>query len=174
MDFYEYWIGKNIDLNNIWNIFDEGQGSIDKYKSMEVYILHLQFEYDQNLPLFNHEVISKTIKSLFHDLKKECFSDSEYSNLGPIFLYEIDRSSAIWTFLAELKPLVIFNTILSAVLLWQKVEGQSLDNLNKKIDIIKNLYPHASDLDIQDFIKAWTFLGRNKVLKRLAEQGLKK
>lgn len=174
MDFYEYWIGENIDLENIWEIFDEGKIYVEKYNSMEVYLFRLQFNHALNLPLFDHEAISKTIKSLFHDLKKECFSDLEYNRLGPIFLYEINRGSAIWTFLAELKPLLIFSTVLSTALLWGKLEGQSLNNLNKKIDIIRKLYPDASDLDVQDFINAWTFIGRKKVLNRLAKQGLEK
>ncbi len=173
MDFYEYRIGKGIDIENIWSIFDEGKGYIEKYKSMEVYALRLQFDSALNLPLFDHEAISKTVKSLFHDLKKECLPESEYDHFGPIFLYEINRGSAIWTFVAELKPLLILSTVLSIALIWRKYEGQSTDNLNKKIDYIRKLYPRAPVLDIQDFTHAWTAIGRKKVLKRLAEQGLK-
>lgn len=176
MDFYEYWIGKNIDLENMWNIFEDGNGYIEKYRSTEVYMLRLHFHnYSSDLPLFDHEVISKTIKGLFHDLKKECLSESEYDRFGPIFLYEINRGSSIWTFLAELKPLLIFGVGLGTAMLWKwnEFEGKNLDNLNKKIDIIKKLHPNASNLDIQDFLSAWTFIGRNKVLERLAKQGLK-
>lgn len=81
MDFYEYWIGENIDLENVWKIFEEGQGYIEKYKSIEVYMLRLEFETNApQLPLFDHEAISKTVKSVFHDLKKECLPQ-QYNNL---------------------------------------------------------------------------------------------
>ncbi len=172
MDFYEYWIGKNIDLENIWKIFDEGKGYIEKYKSMEVYMLRLKFENSNSqLPLFDQEAVSKTIKSVFHDLKIECLPD-RYNSLGPIFLYEINRGSDIWSFLAEISPTIV----LSAALLWLKFENKCLDNLEKKMSIaekLKNLFPHATDVDIQDFIKAWTFIGRNKVINRLYSRGLK-
>jgi len=177
MDFYEYWIGRDIDLENIWEIFDEGKGYIEKYKAREAYMLRLHFDgYSSDLPLFDHEAILKTIKGLFHDLKKECLTESEYDHFGPIFLYDVNRGSSILTFLAELKPLVMFALGLAAAILWkwEELEGKNLDNLSKKIDIIKKLYPHASDLDVQNFIKALTFIGRNKVIERLAQQGLKK
>jgi hypothetical protein len=173
MDFYEYWIGKDINLDEVWSSFD--QGYIDKYRSMEVYMLRLEFDkYTTNLPLFDQEAIVKTIKSLFHDFKKECLSSAEYDSLGPIFLYEINRGSAIWTFLAELKPLVLFSTVISAAWIWAKYEGQSLDNLDKKLSIIKKHFPQASDIDIEEFTNAHTFIGRKKVIKRLLNQGLKK
>jgi hypothetical protein len=175
MNFYEYWIGKDIDLAEVWKAFDEGKGYIEKYKTMEVYMLRIGFEnYSSNSPLFDHEAVSKTIKSLFHDFKRECLSDSEYNEFGPIFIYEINRGSALWSFLAELKPLLVFSTVLSAALLWKKFEGQSLNNLEKKISIIKKYFPQATDIDVKNFVNAWTFLGRKKVLNKLIEQGLKK
>ena len=173
MDFYEYWIGKNIDLENVWNIFDEGKDYIEKYKSMEVYMLRLEFDNNNSkLPLFDHEAVSKTIKSVFHDLKKECLPQ-DYDNLGPIFLYEINRGSDIWSFLAELSPAII----LSAALLWLRFDNQCLNNLDKRMSIaekLKKLFPQATDIDVQDFVKAWTFVGRERVIKRLSDRGLKR
>lgn len=175
MNFSEYWIGENIDLENIWQIFDEGKGYIEKYKSMEVYMLQLQFDSPSNLPLFDYEAISKTIKSLFHDLKRECLSSSEYNRLGPIFLYEINRGSAIWSFLAELSPIIILGYVLFSK--WLDLDNKSLDNLDKRMSIAEKLkkhFPQATDIDIQKFIKASNYRDRNRIIKRLYDRGLKK
>jgi hypothetical protein len=172
MGFYEYWIGKDIDYDEIWRVFDEGQGYIEKFKHMEVYFVRFTFDkYSSNLPLFDNEAIYKTIKGLYHDVKKECLTDKEYNEYGPIFLYGVDRGSGIYEFLGELKPVLL----LSIPLTLYKIVSMDLNNIDKKISIIKNHFPNATNLDIEEFIKAWTFLGRKKVITRLLrEQKLKK
>lgn len=176
MPFYEYWIGRNIDYDALWKDFDEGQGYIDKFNSMEVHLLRLTFQnFPSHLPLFNYEAISKTVKGTFHDIKKECLSTVEYEHAGPIFLYKIDRGSAEWSFLAELNPLLMYGTALvSAIYAYQKMTKQSLENAEKKLSILKSHFPDASPLDAQAFLKALTPLGRHKVMSRLIEQRLYK
>lgn len=34
MSFYEYWIGKDINLKQLWDDYERGTGYMDKYKAM--------------------------------------------------------------------------------------------------------------------------------------------
>lgn len=176
MSFYEYWIGKSIDFEGLWDDFENGQCYIEKYKTMRVHLLRLTFNrYTPDLPLFNHEAIFKTVKGTFHDLKRDCLPRNEYESFGPLFLYEASRGSELCLFLAELKPLLLYGSALvSAVYTYQKITQKSLENTEKKLFILKTYFPSASDLDAQAFMKAVTPMGRNKVLKKLIEQGLHK
>jgi hypothetical protein len=66
----EYWIGKDVSFRSAWEDFESGLEYIDKYHTMEVYLIRLTLEqYPSTLPLFNHEAVFKTIKGYFHDLK---------------------------------------------------------------------------------------------------------
>ncbi|OGF48608.1 MAG: hypothetical protein A2231_11485 [Candidatus Firestonebacteria bacterium RIFOXYA2_FULL_40_8] len=181
MNHFEYWIGEGINSERIWDNYDKGQAYIEKFKSTETYMLCLKFNASSNLPLFNHEAVYKTIKSLFHDLKKECLPDSEYNKLGPIYLYEIKRGSAEWKFVAELKPLILLSLILlPKVAKWIQDykntcldnENKSLDNLEKRLSIIKRHFPRAGNIDTKQFIKARTDTDRTNIINKLLDQGL--
>ncbi|HEY4944371.1 MAG TPA: hypothetical protein VII56_23285 [Rhizomicrobium sp.] len=121
----EYWIGKGIDYKSLWSAYDRGKGYQEKFYSTRAHLIRIEFK-DPNLkePLFNHEVIYKTIKGLFHDLKKANLSADEYANAAPIFLYRIDRGSSVWEFLGELRQLLTLGTTLSD----QQTIGQGLKN----------------------------------------------
>src|SRR3989304_10631786 len=117
MSFDEYWIGKGIDFDEIWSIYDEGQGYIQKYTSMEVHVLQLTFDqYSTKFPLFNFEAVLKTSKGVFHNLKKNYLSQGEYNQAGPLFFYDVCRSSEKWRFLGEIKPLILFG-----ISLWNQI-----------------------------------------------------
>lgn len=86
MSFYEYWIGKSIDLEGLWDDFENGQCYIEKYKTMRVHLLRLTFNhYTPDLPLFNHEAISKTVKDTFHDLKRVVYQEMSMKVLAHSF-----------------------------------------------------------------------------------------
>ncbi len=109
MSVEQYWIGKDIDIEDVWRDFESGSSRYqDKFKKMETHLIDFVFDYpDKSLPLFNHEAIYKTIKSYYHDVKKIYFSTEEYNEFGPIFLYEIGRGSQILSFLTELTPMLV-------------------------------------------------------------------
>lgn len=138
--FYEYWIGKGIDLRKYWNAYRNGKGYMQKFTDMECYVLEITFETPpKHLPLFNLEPVYKTIKSYYHELKKDILSPNEYNSAGPLFIYEINRGSGIWTFLGELWYTLVLGTTLSE----EKIKGQRLDNLEKKLRMLKEYFGDA-------------------------------
>ena len=87
--FYEYWIGKGINLRKYWSAYKGGQGYMRKFEEMQCYVLEITFETPlKHFPLFNLEPIYKTIKSYYHELKKDILSRDEYGSAGPLFIYE--------------------------------------------------------------------------------------
>lgn len=73
-----------------------------------MHLLRLTFGgYPRHLPLFDHEVIYKTIKATFRDVKEACLTPEDYDDAAPMFLYRVDRGSGIYEFFAELKPLIL-------------------------------------------------------------------
>ncbi len=151
----EYWIGKGIDVKSIWNAFDRGRGYEDKYKSMRVHLLRIRFEKpQQHLPLFSHEAIFKTVKAYFHELKSVCLSHDEYAVAGPLFLYEVNRQSAEYTWLGELRQLLLFGTTLAD----EKLVGQQIDNLDRKLSFLRNHFDLSAirEEDFRAFMRART------------------
>lgn len=162
--YYEYWIGKDTNYEQLWNDYERGADVYrDKFKSMKVFLIKFKFKYpNKKLPLFNLEVIIKTIKGLYHDFKdprNNFLSESEYNNEGPIFVYSIERNSFDPNFLIVGGKAVIFLMFVCKQYLdikgqllknkgeKLKNEGLELDNLMKKFDLIKKV----SDYD--DVIK---------------------
>lgn len=139
--FEEYWIGKDIDLRKYWAAYRNGEGYMRKFEEMQSYVLEITFETPpKHLPLFNLEPIYKTIKGYYHELKKDILSANEYNSAGPLFIYEINRGSGIWTFLGELWYTLVLGTTLSE----EKIKGQRLDNLDKKLRILKEYFGEAN------------------------------
>jgi hypothetical protein len=135
--FYEYWIGKDINLKKYWTAYKEGQGYIQKFDDMKCHVFEITFEIPpKHLPLFNLEPIYKTLKSYYHELKEDILSKNEYGSVGPLFIYEINRGSGIWTFLGELWYILVLGTTLSE----EKIKGQRLDNLEKKLRMLKEYF----------------------------------
>ena len=172
MSMYEYWIGKNVDFRSVWNDFESGLGYIEKYNSMEVHLIRLTFEqYPSDLPLFNHEAVLKTIKGYFHDLKRICLTHQEYSVAGPLFIYDVRRDSGIWSFLGELRQLLLLGTTLAD----EKIVGQKIDNIDKKLKIISDYFGNSGALypeDFRQFMEANTPRELENAVQKLFQQKL--
>jgi hypothetical protein len=168
---YEYWIGRDVDFRKVWNDYESGLGYIDKYHSMEVYLIRITFkQYSSDLPLFNHEAVYKTLKGYFHELKLQCLSQQEYNVAGPLFLYDVERASGKWSFLGELRHLILLGTTLTE----EKIFGQRIENFQKKLQILREnfgdryIYPQ----DFQNFMAANTGRDVQLALENLYMQGL--
>jgi hypothetical protein len=146
MSFYEYWIGQNIDLNAAWRDYEEGAGYERKFRQAKCHLLEIEFETPPTPdPLFSFEAVFKTTKRYFHDMKQACLSPREYDEAAPLYFYGVARGSAIWQWLGELRQLLLFGTTLGD----EKVVGQTLDNLDKKLSILHKYF--GSDVNPKDF-----------------------
>ena len=146
MSFYEYWIGRDIDLNEIWRAYEEGAGYEQKFRRTKCHLLEIEFEIPPATdPLFSFEAVFKTTKRYFHDLKRQCLSPREYDDSAPLYFYGVMRGSSIWQWLGELRQLLLFGTTLGD----EKVVGQTLDNLDKKLSILSKYF--GSDVNPKDF-----------------------
>jgi hypothetical protein len=179
MSFYEYWIGKGINLRQLWEDYEQGTGYIDKYRGMDVHLVQFTFKDPPvSLPLFNLEVVLKTMKAYFHEIKVLSLSQEEYNEAGPLFVYEINRGSAIWSFLASLRHLVLFGTTLAD----EQLKNLMFDNELKKLEIvdkkIKVLRKHFGDSinpeDFRNFLAANKEPGLQIAVNKLLSQGIEK
>jgi hypothetical protein len=170
MDRAEYWIGKGVDYRSVWESFEEGSGYIDKFHSMQVHLLRIQFALPAiSDPLFNQEAIYKTIKGYFHDFKQHVLTSRQYQEAGPLFLYGIDRGSGIWNFLGEIEPLIPFGATLAEEL----IIGQHIKNLTAKLDFLKvHFGPDVSPELFEAFMKARTPEALDDALCRMYGQRL--
>jgi hypothetical protein len=171
MSINEYWIGEGIDVRDVWNDYDGGRAYEQKFRNMRVHLIRLTFDSPASIPLFNHDAIYKTVKRYFHDLKMLCFSRSDYEQAGPLFLYKIDRGSTVWEFLGELRQMLLFGTTLSD----QKLIGQRLDNVDKKLAILKNHFGvSARPEDFRAFMQAQAVPDLEEAVQRMIDQGLRR
>lgn len=173
MSIEEYWIGRGIDYQAVWQSYEDGFAYIEKFRTMRVHLLQIELrELPLYLPLFNHEAVYKTIKGYFHDLKQQCLSRDEYSAAGPLFLYSVERASGIWSFLGELPQLLL----LGATLADEKVMGQQLENLDMKLSILRKYFGEAtvSRNAFQAFMCANTPSQLQIAVDRLISEGIDK
>lgn len=174
MPLEQYWIGKGLNLEEVWQDFDSGTAYMAKVENTQNHLLRLTFSgHPKHLPLFDHEAIYKTVKGTFHDIKAECLSPRAYNAAAPIFLYRVDRGSEIFEFLAELQPLLPYLAALGAAMMWHR----NALNIDARMDernwkFIRSNFPRANDSDLAAYMKAWSTWGRRRVLARLIEQGL--
>jgi hypothetical protein len=146
MSFYEYWIGRDANLDAIWRDYEEGAGYERKFRQTTCHLLEIEFVTPPaSDPLFAFEAVFKTTKRYFHDMKRLCLSPREYDEAAPLYFYGVGRGSAIWQWLGELRQLILFGTTLSD----EKVVGQTLDNLDKKLSILSKYF--GSDVNPKDF-----------------------
>lgn len=169
---YEYWIGKGINYDKIWDAYDKGSQYIQKYHSMRVYLIRLTFnQHSIDLPLFNFEAVYKTVKGYFHDLKQLCFNQSEYESAGPLFLYSVERASGIWTFVGELRQLILLGTTLAD----EKAIGEKLDNWDRKFQLLHKYFGESiSKEDFDRFMNAGTPRQIDGAVKHLIAQKIEK
>ncbi|MBN1808254.1 MAG: hypothetical protein JW909_04240 [Planctomycetes bacterium] len=170
----KYWIGKGLDLEQLWQDYDDGQGYIQKVAGSELHLLRLTFaNHPAHLPLFDHEAIYKTVKGTFHEVKAECLTREAYDRAAPIFLYRVDRGSGIFEFLAQFDPLMTWVVALGAAATWYRralSDDQELDK--RRLTFIRANFPNASASDVRAYMRAWTTFGRRRVLHRLIGQEL--
>lgn len=173
MSIEEYWIGRGINYQAVWQSYEDGLAYIEKFHTMRVHILQIELrEFPSDLPLFNHEAVYKTIKGYFHDLKQQCLPRDEYSAAGPLFLYSVERASGVWSFLGELPQLLL----LGATLADEKVMGQQLENLDMKLSILSKYFGEAavSRDAFQAFMRANTPSQLKIAVERLISEGIDK
>jgi len=170
--FYEYWIGKDINLKKYWAAYKDGKGYRDKFTDMQCHVFEITFDTPpKHLPLFNLEPIYKTLKSYYHELKKDILSRNEYGSAGPLFIYEVNRGSGIWTFLGELWYTLVLGTTLTE----EKIKGQRLDNIEKKLRMLKEYFGDGnvrSEL-FENFMKADTPIETQESLQNLFAEKIK-
>ncbi len=155
MSIEDYWIGKGINIRDIWQDYDQGGGYIDKFHRMQTHLLQIRFgEPNGNLPLFQHEALFKTLKYFFHEVKRISFTTQHYEEAGPTFLYSVERGSGEYNFLVDLRQGLLYGTTLAD----QQLIGQGVANLEAKFNFIekhfgmKNVYPD----DFERFVRAKT------------------
>jgi hypothetical protein len=142
---YEYWIGRDVDVGETWRAYEAGVGYERKFHETTCHLLEIEFDVPIEHPLFAFEAIFKTTKRYFHDLKQACLSPSEYNQAAPLYFYGVSRGSAIYQWLGELRQLILFGTTLGD----EKVVGQTLDNIDKKLSILSTYF--GSDVNPRDF-----------------------
>lgn len=174
MPLEQYWLGKGLNLDEIWEDFDNGSGYIAKVESVQTHLLRLVFNgHPKHLPLFDHEAIYKTIKGTFHDVKAECLSPQAYDAAAPIFLYRIDRGSGVFEFLAELQPLFPYVAALGAAMMWyRRANDIDQESDERSWKFIRSNFPRVGDSDLAAYMKARTTWGKRRILARLIQQGL--
>lgn len=176
MSVENYWMGKGLDIEGLWRDFDAGTGYVQKTSASSLHLLRLTFgNHPLHLPLFDHEVIYKTVKGTFHDVKAECFTPAAYDDAAPIFLHRVDRGSGIFEFLAQFDPLMTWVVALGSAALWyRKALSSDQEFDEKRLAFIQAKFPNASASDVQAYMKAWTTFGRRRVLHRLIGQQLER
>lgn len=137
MSIYEYWIGRNVNLDASWRDYENGAGYKEKFRKTTCHLIEIEFDVPPpGDPIFAFEAVFKTTKRYFHDLKQLCTSTRDYEEAAPLYFYGIERGSAIWQWLGELRQLILFGTTLGD----EKVVGQTLDNLDKKLSILSKYF----------------------------------
>lgn len=174
MSVEQYWIGKGLDLDGLWRDFDNGSGYIQKVATSSLYLLRLTFtDHPSYLPLFDLEVVFKTVKGTFHEVKAECLTPEAYDRAAPIFLHRVDRGSGVFEFLAQFDPLMTWVVALGAAATWYRKSLAADQELDEKcLTFIRTNFPNARTADVQAYMKAWTTFGRRRVLQRLIGQHL--
>jgi hypothetical protein len=166
----EYWIGAGIDYAKIWSAYESGVAYISKFQSIATHLLIIEFENPQSdNPLFDHEAVFKTLKGLFHDLKKANMSEREYTASSPVFLYSVERGSSIYRFMGGLRELLMNGMMLSN----EKVMGARLDNAQKRIDFVRSHFPNSDDDASRTYVLARTTKDMDAALEKLLTRGIK-
>ena len=167
----EYWTGRGVDYRRIWAAYDVGQsGYIRKYKSRSVHLFIIEFNFPPSyLPLADHEAVLKSLKGIFHDLKRENLSSAEYNDALPLFLYSVERGSGIYKFLGEFRQLLMFGTVLGD----EKIMDAHLENKQKRIDFLLKNFPSVDPKTAQRFVMAKTNYEMDEALEKLMNKGIK-
>src|SRR6266851_8591356 len=172
MSVYEYRIGRNLNLDAVWRDYEEGAGYERKFRQTTCHLLEIEFEMPPaSDPLFSFEAVFKTTKRYFHDMKQLCLSPREYEEAAPLYFYGVGRGSAIWQWLGELRQLIIFGTTLGD----EKVVGQTLDNLDKKLSILSKYFGSGvNPKDFDAFMRAKAAPAVEAAVRRMLKQKIRR
>jgi hypothetical protein len=166
----QYWIGARINYAEIWAAYESGLAYIDKFHSTPAHVLTIEFESAQSGdPLFDHEAVFKTLKGLFHDLKKENMSEKEYNASSPMFLYSVERGSSIYRFLGGLREMLMHGMTLSE----EKIMKIHLDNTQRRIDFVRKNFRNVDEEAVRTFVMARTTYDMDAALEKLMTRGIK-
>jgi hypothetical protein len=169
-DVQKYWIGSTVNYKELWAAYEAGEGYIYKFKKMECHLLVIEFhKWNRSFPLFDHEAVFKTIKGLFHDLKKENLSPAEYDAAGPLFFYSVERGSSIYKFLGELRQILMLGNTLSD----EKLKEKHLRNMQERIDFMRKNFTTVEKEAAQQLVLAKTTDEMDEAVKKLMECGIK-
>jgi hypothetical protein len=175
--FEEYWIGKGIDLDEVWADFDKGQSYIRKFESRRVHLMTLIFNSNGSAPLYNHEAIFKTVKFYFHELKLHCLTSREYDESAPLFLYDVERGSSWYEFAGDIGNLVLTalsltdqSRIAKSNLLTKEVE-----RFQRQLEVARKFGVNQGELSRawKEWLKADTQDALRDARNRLVDAGLK-
>lgn len=146
MSIYEYWIGRDVNLDAVWRDYEDGVAYEQKFRKTTCHLIEIEFDVPPpGDPIFAFEAMFKTTKRYFHDLKQLCMSARDYEEAAPLYFYGVERGSAVWQWLGELRQLILFGTTLSD----EKIVGQTLDNLDRKLSILSKYF--GSGVNPKDF-----------------------
>jgi hypothetical protein len=114
--------------------------------------------------------VYKTIKGLFHDLKKKNLEKWDYDHSTPLFLYSVERGSSIYKFFGELRQLIMFGVVLGD----EKIMKARQDNIQKRINFIKKNFSGPLDgQDVTRYVTAHTTYEMDEALERQISKGIK-
>jgi hypothetical protein len=177
MDVREFWVGEGVDYKALWDAYDRGDLVFpDKYFSQKQHLLVIEFDNpfdlgrEKPVPLFDHEAVYKTIKGLFHDIKKKNLDPREYNGSTPLFLYSVERGSAVYKFLGELRQLIMFGVVLGD----EKIMQARQENIQRRIDFIRKNFSGTLDPhEVSRYVTARTTYEMDEALERLMSKGIK-
>ena len=173
MSVYEYWIGLDVNVKQIWRDYEAGLelGYDQKFYERTCHLLEIEFDVPVEYPIFASEAIFKTTKRYFHDLKRACLTPRDYDLAAPLYFYGVERGSAIWQWLGELRQLILFGTTLGD----EKVVGQTLDNIDKKLSILSKYFGSSVNRkDFDAFMIAKTAPDIEAAVRKMLKQQIKR
>jgi hypothetical protein len=172
MSIYEYWIGQNVDLSAVWRDYEQGQGYERKFHQTACHLLEIEFNGPPLAdPIFAFEAIFKTTKRYFHDMKELCLPPRDYEVAAPLYFYGVERGSAVWQWLGELRQLILFGTTLGD----EKVVGETLDNLEKKLSILSKYFGSGvNPKDFDAFMRAKAAPEIEAAVRKMLKQKIKR
>jgi hypothetical protein len=119
--------------------------------------------------LFDHEAVFKTLKGLFHDLKKENLSPEEYYIAGPMYLYSVERGSSVYKFLGGLRELLMHGLTLDDV----KITKAHQQDIQGRIDFLKKNFREVDDEAARKYLTARTTYEMDEAFEKLMQRGIK-
>jgi hypothetical protein len=171
MSIYDYWIGRDVDVAQAWRDYEAGEEYERKFYERTCHLLEIEFDLQVGHPIFPFEAIFKTTKRYFHDLKRACLTASEYDLAAPLYFYGVERGSAVWQWLGELRQLLLFGTTLGD----EKVVGQTLDNMDKKLSILHKYFGgDVNPRDFQKFMRAKTAPDIETAVQKMLRRKIKR